>query len=100
MTILVTEKSDSVTGKIDFSDAKTVIDVLAQVVSHTIIQTTQEVTPKVLSVCINNIKDSLKAELRDEIIRETKQYVNQTTEKVNTVLTKKMVPLRCNIDAT
>ena len=96
---VVTEKSDSVTGKIDFSDAKTVIEVLAQVVSHTIIQTTQEVTPKVLSVCINNIKDSLKAELRDEIIRETKQYVNQTTEKVNTVLTKKMVQLRCNLDA-
>ena len=50
-------------------------------------------------MCINNIKDSLKAELCDEIIRETKHYVKQTTEKVNTVLTQKMVQLRCNIDA-
>ena len=93
-----TEKANSETGKIDFSDAKTVIDVLSQVVSHTIIQTTQEVTPTVLSVCIANIKDSLKAELRDEIMCETKEYVNQTTAKVNSVLTQKMVKLRCDMD--
>ena len=95
---VVTEKANSDTGKIDFSDAKTVIEVLSQVVSHTIIQTTQEVFPTVLSVCIANIKDSLKAELRDEIMCETKEYVNQTTAKVNSVLTQKMVKLRCDMD--
>ena len=95
---VVTEKANSETGKIDFSDAKTVIEVLCQVVSNTIIQTTQEVFPTVLSVCIANIKDTLKAELRDEIMSETKDYVNQTTAKVNSVLTQKMVRLRCDMD--
>ena len=98
----MSEKANTETNQIDFTDASMVTSVLCEAIKETVISTTEQTLPIAVYACVTVIKDlvknELKSELVPEIIEETKHYVDQSVSKVNSVLTQKMVQIKSNTD--